>query len=308
MRKPVIIDCDPGHDDAIALLLAFANDKLDVKAVTTVAGNQTIEKTFNNALKVLSFAGINTVVSKGAEKPLLRDLITAPEVHGDSGLDGPELPPPNFKPSSKNAVETIMEVINESNEKITIIPTGPLTNIATVLLSNPEIKAKIERIVLMGGSMIGGNWTPAAEFNILVDPEAASIVFNSGVPITMCGLDVTHKAQIYKEEVEEIRNIGNKVAIMVAELLDFYGKFHERFGFKGMPLHDPVAVAYVIDPTIVTTQSFYVEIEIKGEFTNGCTVVDYYYVLKKPKNVEVVLDIDRERFIKMLYDAMRKYN
>ncbi|SDG25932.1 pyrimidine-specific ribonucleoside hydrolase [Thermoanaerobacter thermohydrosulfuricus] len=308
MRKPVIIDCDPGHDDAIALLLAFANDKLDVKAVTTVAGNQTIEKTFNNALKVLSFAGINTVVSKGAEKPLLRDLITAPEVHGDSGLDGPELPPPNFKPSSKNAVETIMEVINESNEKITIIPTGPLTNIATVLLSNPEIKAKIERIVLMGGSMIGGNWTPAAEFNILVDPEAASIVFNSGVPITMCGLDVTHKAQIYKEEVEEIRNIGNKVAIMVAELLDFYGKFHERFGFKGMPLHDPVAVAYVIDPTIVTTQSFYVEIEIKGEFTNGCTVVDYYDVLKKPKNVEVVLDIDRERFIKMLYDAMRKYN
>lgn len=308
MRKPVIIDCDPGHDDAIALLLAFANDKLDVKAVTTVAGNQTIEKTFNNVLKVLSFAGINTVVSKGAEKPLLRDLITAPEVHGDSGLDGPELPPPNFKPSSKNAVETIMEVINESNEKITIIPTGPLTNIATVLLSNPEIKAKIERIVLMGGSMIGGNWTPAAEFNILVDPEAASIVFNSGVPITMCGLDVTHKAQIYKEEVEEIRNIGNKVAIMVAELLDFYGKFHERFGFKGMPLHDPVAVAYVIDPTIVTTQSFYVEIEIKGEFTNGCTVVDYYDVLKKPKNVEVVLDIDRERFIKMLYDAMRKYN
>ncbi|SFE19141.1 pyrimidine-specific ribonucleoside hydrolase [Thermoanaerobacter thermohydrosulfuricus] len=308
MRKPVIIDCDPGHDDAIALLLAFANDKLDVKAVTTVAGNQTIEKTFNNALKVLSFAGINTVVSKGAEKPLLRDLITAPEVHGDSGLDGPELPPPNFKPSSKSAVETIMEVINESNEKITIIPTGPLTNIATVLLSNPEIKAKIERIVLMGGSMIGGNWTPAAEFNILVDPEAASIVFNSGVPITMCGLDVTHKAQIYKEEVEEIRNIGNKVAIMVAELLDFYGKFHERFGFKGMPLHDPVAVAYVIDPTIVTTQSFYVEIEIKGEFTNGCTVVDYYDVLKKPKNVEVVLDIDRERFIKMLYDAMRKYN
>ncbi|GAB6116697.1 MAG: pyrimidine-specific ribonucleoside hydrolase [Thermoanaerobacterium sp.] len=307
-RKPVIIDCDPGHDDAIALLVAFASEKLNVKAVTTVAGNQTIEKTFNNALKVLSFAGINTIVSKGASKPLLRDLITAPEVHGESGLDGPDLPTPTLKPSDKNAVETIIEIVNESEEKIILIPTGPLTNIATVLLSAPELKTKIERIVLMGGSMIGGNWTPAAEFNIVVDPEAANIVFNSGIPLTMCGLDVTHKAQIYREEIEEIRNIGNKVAIMVAELLDFYGKFYERFGFKGFPLHDPVAVAYVIDSTLITTKPCHVDIETRGEFTSGCTVVDYYDVLKKSKNVDVALDIDRERFIKMLYDAIKKYN
>ncbi|MEQ2129020.1 pyrimidine-specific ribonucleoside hydrolase RihA [Caldanaerobacter subterraneus KAk] len=307
-RKPVIIDCDPGHDDAIALLLAFASDKLDVKAVTTVAGNQTIDKTFNNALKVLSFAGINTVVSKGAAKPLVRDLITAPEVHGESGLDGPILPPPTLKPSDKTAVETIIGILKESDEKITLIPTGPLTNVATVLLSEHEVKNKIERIVLMGGSMIGGNWTPAAEFNIVVDPEAASIVFNSGIPITMCGLDVTHKAQIYKEEIEKIRNIGNKVGVMVAELLDFYSKFYERFGFKGSPLHDPVAVAYVIDSTLVKSKMCHVDIETKGEFTDGCTVVDYYNITQKSKNVEVVLDIDRERFINMLYEALKKYN
>lgn len=312
MKKPVIIDCDPGHDDAIALLLAFSSEKLDVRAVTTVAGNQTIEKTFNNALKVLSFAGIDVEVSRGAEKPLIRELQTAPEVHGDSGLDGPELPPATIKPSTRSAVETIVDVLNKSSEKVTLIPTGALTNIAQVFLTHPEVKDKIDRISLMGGACYGGNWTPAAEFNILVDPEAASIVFNSGIPITMCGLDVTHRAQIYKNEIEEIRGIGNKVAVMVAELLDFFGKFHEavndKFGFDGSPLHDPVAVAWVINPNLITTKSCHVDIETKGEFTTGCTVVDYNDVLNKPKNVDVALDIDREGFIKMLYEAMKKYN
>lgn len=312
MKKPVIIDCDPGHDDAIALLLAFSSDKLDVKAVTTVAGNQTIEKTFNNALKVLSFAGIDVEVSRGAEKPLIRELQTAPEVHGDSGLDGPELPPATLKPGMRSAVETIVDVLNKSSEKVTLIPTGSLTNIAQVFLTHPEAKNKVERISLMGGACYGGNWTPAAEFNILVDPEAASIVFNSGIPITMCGLDVTHKAQIYKDEIEKIRGIGNKVAVMVAELLDFFGKFHEavndKFGFVGSPLHDPVAVAWVIEPSLITTKPCHVDIETRGEFTSGCTVVDYNDVLNKPKNVDVAFDIDREGFINMLYEAMKKYN
>ncbi|SHF23685.1 pyrimidine-specific ribonucleoside hydrolase RihA [Caloramator proteoclasticus] len=311
-RKSVIIDCDPGHDDAIALLMAFASEKLDVKAVTVVAGNQTIEKTFKNALKVLSFAGINIEVSKGSEKPLFRNLIVAPEVHGDSGLDGPSIPDPILLPSKRNAVETIIDILNKSEDKVTIIPTGPLTNIAKVLLVYPEAKEKIERITMMGGSCIAGNWTPAAEFNILVDPEAAKIVFDSGIPITMCGLDVTHKAQIYRNEIEKIRNIGNKVATMVAELLDFFSKFHEqvndKFGFKGSPLHDPVAVAAVIDPTLIKTKLCHVDIETKGEFTTGATVVDYYDVLQKQKNVEVALDIDRERFIELLYELLKKYN
>jgi pyrimidine-specific ribonucleoside hydrolase len=174
------------------------------------------------------------------------------------------------------------------------------------------VKDRIERISLMGGSCVGGNWTPAAEFNILVDPEAANIVFNSGIPITMCGLDVTHKAQIYKSDIEKIRSIGNKVAVLVAELLDFFSIFHEKvndkFGFTGSPLHDPVAVAWVINPDLITTRACHVDIETRGEFTDGCTVVDYHNVLNKHKNVDVAFDIDREGFIEMLIDGLKKYN
>lgn len=308
MRTPVIIDCDPGHDDAIALLLAFASQMLDVKAVTIVAGNQTQEKTLNNALKVLSFAGVDVPVAKGDDKPLMRDLIIAPEVHGDSGLDGPELPESNLKAVDMSAIELIAKTVRESDKKVTLIPTGALTNIAKFLLCYPELKEKIERISLMGGACFGGNWSPAAEFNILVDPEAADIVFKSGIPITMSGLDVTHKALIYDEDIERIRNVGGKVAVMVAELLDFFSKFHMDMGFKGSPLHDPCAVAWVIDPSIMTTKKLHVDIETKGEHTLGATVVDYYDVLKKEKNVDVAFDIDRERFVEMLVEAMKYYN
>lgn len=306
-KKPIIIDCDPGHDDAIALLMAFACEALDVKLVTTVGGNQTLDKTLNNALRVLSFAGIEVEVAAGAAKPLNRELITAPEVHGDSGLEGPILPPPTLKKSERNAIDAMVDVINKSDKKVTIIPTGPLTNIATLLLSHPEVKNHIERISLMGGSCIGGNWTPAAEFNILVDPEAASIVFNSGIPITMCGLDVTHKAQIFKDEIELVRNAGGKVAKMVAELLDYFELFHKGFGFEGSPMHDPCAVAYIIDPSLFETKACHVDIETKGEFSTGATVADLYDVLKKEKNVDVALDIKREAFIELLIKSMKYY-
>lgn len=307
MRKPVIIDCDPGHDDAIALLMAFASDKIEVKGVTIVGGNQTLEKTLNNALKVLSFAGIDVEVAAGAEKPLMRNLIIAPEVHGDSGLDGPALPEPTLKRSERSAIELMVDVIKNSEEKVTLIPTGALTNIAALLISHPEVKDNIERISLMGGACFMGNWTPAAEFNILVDPEAASIVFNSGIPITMCGLDVTHRAQIYREDVEAIRNIGGKVSTMVAELCDFFFLFHEKFGFKGSPLHDPCAVAYITNPELFTAKKCHIDIETKGEFTTGATVVDYYDVLGKDKNVDVVFDINREAFVELLLKSMRHY-
>ncbi|SNS54136.1 pyrimidine-specific ribonucleoside hydrolase [Anaerovirgula multivorans] len=307
MKKPVIMDCDPGHDDAIALLLAFASDKLEVKAVTIVAGNQTQEKTLNNALRVLSFANIEAPVARGAEKPLMRELITAPEVHGDSGLDGPELPEATLKPVDLSAIELIAKVVRESDERITLIPTGALTNIAKFILCYPELKNKIERISLMGGACVGGNWSPAAEFNILVDPEAADIVFKSGIPITMCGLDVTHRALIYEEDIERIRSVGGKVAVMVAELLEFFAKFHMDTGFEGSPLHDPCAVAWVIDPTIINTKKLHVDIETTGIHTLGATVVDYHDVLKKEKNAEVAFDIDREKFVDMLVEAMKFY-
>lgn len=308
MRKPVIIDCDPGHDDAIALLLAFASEVLDVKAVTVVAGNQTLEKTLRNALRVLSFAGVEVEVAAGATRPLFRQLIVAPQVHGESGLDGPDLPEATLSPSRRSAAEVIVDTVRRSPEKMTLIPTGPLTNIALALLVAPDIKANIERITLMGGAAYEGNWTPAAEFNILVDPEAARTVFESGVPITMIGLDVTHKAQIYAEDIRALYGMNRRVAKMVAELLDFYSLFHGRFGFKGSPLHDPVAVAAVIDPSIVTTRSLRVDIECHGEFTTGRTVVDFYRVTGKPANADVGLDVDRERFVRMLFEAMKKYD
>ncbi len=308
MKKPILMDCDPGHDDAIALLMAFASEKLDVRAVTTVGGNQTSEKTLRNALKILSFAGITHVpVAAGASRPLVRELEIAPQVHGESGLDGPDLPEPAFAPCEKSALALMQEVIEASEEKVTLVPTGPLTNIASLLIAAPHLKAKIERISLMGGAAVGGNWTPAAEFNIMVDPEAADIVFQSGIPITMCGLDVTHKAQIFDEEIEQIRRQGGKVAVMVAELLDFFAKFHQEMGFEGCPLHDPCAVAWLIHPELFTSEKHHVDIETCGEFTDGATVVDIRGVTGREPNVDVVFDVDRDKFIRLLADSMRHY-
>jgi pyrimidine-specific ribonucleoside hydrolase len=308
MPKPIIIDCDPGHDDAIAMLLAFAKPELvKVLAVTIVAGNQTLEKTVLNALKVLSFAGIQCEVAAGYDRPLIRELEIAPEVHGETGLDGPELPGPTFAASPKHAVQTIIDHVRASSEKVTLVATGPLTNVAAALIGAPDIKQNLERIVLMGGAARLGNWTPAAEFNILVDPEASSAVFQSGVPVTMVGLDVTHEAQVMWPEVEMLLNSGRKVGVMVGELLDFFGKFHATMGFEGMPLHDPLAMAVVLDPTIVETQHLPVRIETQGRYTTGRTVVDFYGVTGDPPNVDVALKVDRDRFVNMVMDAVLSY-
>lgn len=306
-RRPVIIDCDPGHDDAIALLLAFASPELDVRAVTVVAGNQTLDKTLRNALRVLTFAGIQVEVAAGADRPLVRPLITAPEVHGESGLDGPALPEPAFEPSPRKAWEAIIDIVRSSPQKVTLIPLGPLTNIALALRTAPDISSNIERITLMGGAARDGNWSPTAEFNIMVDPEAARMVFHSGVPITMIGLDVTHKAQLYAEDTEALRAMGGRVPRLVAELMDFYSQFHPKFGFKGSPMHDPCAVAAVLDPSLVTTRHLYVDVETKGELTTGQTVTDFYGITGKPANVDVGLDIDRDRFVRMLFEAVKHY-
>lgn len=306
-RKSIIIDCDPGHDDAIGIILACANDMLDVKGITTVGGNQTIAKTTNNALRVLNYIGKNIPVAMGADTPMSRPIIIAPSVHGDSGLDGPTIPQSPQKPLDISAVQLMAKVAEDSEEKITLVATGPLTNVAIFLLAYPHLKNRIERISLMGGSTIGGNWTPAAEFNILVDPEAADIVFQSGIPITMAGLDVTHKARVYPEDIQRIKNQGGKVAVLVGELLEFFIKFHNSLGWDFAPLHDPCAVAWLLKPEIFQSKKLNVVIDTHGEYTTGCTVTDFNGVSHRTPNVDVLLNVDRHQFIDLIIDAVNKY-
>jgi len=311
MSRPIIIDCDPGHDDAIALILACASPSLDIKAVTTSAGNQTPDKTLNNALRILTLLGRSDIpVAGGALKPLARELIIADNVHGESGLDGPALPDPGFKPQTEHAVELMARVLEESDQPVTLVPTGPLTNIALLLATHRELTDKIERIVLMGGGAETGNWSPAAEFNIYVDPQAADVVFRSGIPITMCGLDVTHRAQIMDEDIEQIRAIGNPVSDVVADLLDFFMIYHRdpKWGLEGAPLHDPCTIAWLLAPELFTTQECWVGIETQGEYTKGMTVVDRYQLSGKPANATVLFDVYRQGFVDWLAKSLRYFD
>lgn len=310
MAQPIILDCDPGHDDAIALVLALASPELDVKAVTSSAGNQTPDKTLRNVLRMLTLLQRTDIpVAGGAQKPLMRELIIADNVHGESGLDGPALPEPTFAPQNCTAVELIAKVLRESSEPVTLVATGPQTNVALLLNSHPELHDRIAKIVIMGGAMTLGNWTPSAEFNIFVDPEAAEIVFQSGIPVVMAGLDVTHRAQIMAADIERFRSIGNPVATTVAELLDFFMEYHktEKWGFNGAPLHDPCTIAWLLKPEIFTTVTRWVGVETKGKYTQGMTVVDYYFLSGNAPNTEVMLDIDRQAFVDLLAERLAFY-
>lgn len=304
---PAILDCDPGHDDAIAMLLALASHELDVKGITIVAGNQVLEKTTENALKVLQVAGVECPVYAGYERPLIRHLTIAPQVHGESGLDGPILPPPRRSIEKMHGVTFIIEELRRSTEKVTLIPTGPLTNIAAALIGAPDIVDKIEEIVFMGGAVYGGNWSPAAEFNILVDPEAAKKVLETPVPKTMIGLDVTHKAFLVKEDIDRIKEIDHPVGELVIDLLDFFSIFYQERGFQGTPLHDPLAVAAVIQRDVVKTKYLPVQVECHGEYTTGATVVDLHQDTYDSSNVDVALEVDRERFVEILIGALETY-
>lgn len=311
MSLPVILDCDPGHDDAIALILALASPELKVLAVTTSAGNQTPDKTLNNALRILTLLGRDDIpVAAGAPKPLARELIIADNVHGESGLDGPKLPDPAFAPVAMTALELMARCLRESPGPVTLVPTGPLTNIALLLAAHPELKQKIARIVLMGGAAGAGNWTPAAEFNIYVDPEAADMVFKSGLPITMCGLDVTHQAQVMDEDIERVRAITNPVAQCVAGLLDFFMIYHRdpKWGFAGAPLHDPCTIAWLLAPALFHGIECRVDIETGGTHTSGMTVVDRYGLTGKPANALVLLGLDRAGFIDLLVTRLRAFD
>jgi inosine-uridine nucleoside N-ribohydrolase len=305
MTIPIIIDCDPGHDDAIALLLALASSELQLLGVTTVAGNQTLEKTTANALRVLELVGRDDVdVAAGADRPLARDLFIAAYVHGESGLDGPSLPDPRRSPVDQHAVDFLAERILGSPRRVTLVPVGPLTNVALLLARYPEAAENLERIVIMGGAVAEGNVTPAAEFNIYVDPEAAWRVFHSGVPVTMIGLDVTHQALMMPAHAERLRGSG-RIGTFVAELHDFFIQYHERtYGTEGAPIHDAVAVAQVLRPGIVETLHRHVDVDCESQLCRGRTVVDLWRRTGNEPNTDVGVGIDGEGFLELLCERI----
>lgn len=296
--RPIIMDVDTGIDDALALFLVAGSEELNLKGITVVAGNQTLDKTLSNTLKMVEMLGLDIPVAKGAAKPILGEGVTAADVHGDSGLGLFDEKPAILKESNLSAIELIAQICENSEDKITLVPTGPLTNIATFLLSYPHLKAKIDSICLMGGGALLGNITATAEFNFYCDPEAAQIVFQSGLPIVMCGLDVTHQAYIKKEEIERLVNHKNKLAIAAKQMLSFYyDSYMRRTKLGGAALHDSVAVAYLIKPELFDGFHGYVEIDLEGKFTRGTSICDGMNLLGKEKNAFVVNKVNREKFI-----------
>jgi inosine-uridine nucleoside N-ribohydrolase len=298
----IIIDCDPGHDDAIAILLALASPEVELVGITTTHGNQTLEKTTANALKVLELAGRTDIpVARGAEVPLLRELTVADHVHGESGLDGPALPEPSGQPVADDGVSFLADRLDPG---IVLVPTGPLTNVARLLADHPDVE--MARIVLMGGAIGLGNITPAAEFNIWADPEAAAAVFASGIDITMVGLDVTHEAIVGPERVARLRAMGG-VGQVVAELIDFYSGYHlATYGWDGPPVHDALAVAAVIRPELLETAHRQVAIETESELCRGRTVVDLYPRAPAEPNAHVATGVDATAFLDLLEERIAR--
>jgi len=309
MKHKIILDCDPGHDDAIAILFAAHHPEIELLAITTVAGNQSVEKTTLNALKVCSLADIRDVpIAKGMERPLVRDAYHAPNIHGESGMDGPNVPEPDIELAPLHAVDLLIDLLMNSDGDITIVPTGPLTNVASAIRREPAIVPKIQAISLMGGAIGLGNTTPAAEFNIHTDPEAAAIVFGCGRPITMCPLEVTHQALATDEVTSRLRAVKRPVATFAADLLVFFAdRYRSVFGFPAAPVHDPCAVAAVVDPSIIRAHEMHVEIETVGEWTSGRTVCDVYGRLGKEPNVRVGYGLDVERFWEMVIGTLLTY-
>ncbi|MEW2135758.1 nucleoside hydrolase [Streptomyces sp. NPDC005409] len=298
MPVPIIIDCDPGHDDALAIMLAAGDPAVDLLAITTVAGNQTLEKTTLNARRVCTVAGITDVpIAAGCARPLVQALAVADDVHGVSGLDGPMFPEPTVDVAGEHAVDLVHRLLTEHPEPVTLVPTAPLTNIALLLTRYPQDASRIREIVLMGGSPERGNRTPAAEFNIRTDPEAADVVFRSGVPVTMCGLNVTHQALATPDVVARFEGLGTPLGRTCAELLTFFAStYRTLWGFPHPPLHDPVAVARVVDPGLVHCMDANVVVELQGRYTRGATVVDLHRYVDRPVNARVAVHLEAELF------------
>jgi len=300
---PVLLDCDPGHDDAIALLLLLASPEVELLGVTTTYGNQTLEKTTANALRVLELVGRSEIpVAAGAERPLRRELVVAAHVHGESGLDGPVLPPPRTQVVADDATAFLHERIRAAPGPVTLLATGPLTNVARHLEAHGT--EGVERVVLMGGAIAEGNFTPAAEFNVWCDPEAAQRVFASGLDVTMVGLDVTHRALLGPAEEERLRATG-RIGAFVADLNVFFTRYHrETYGWDGAPIHDAVAAAHVLRAGLLETRLRNVEVELESELTRGRTVVDLWNRTGREPNVHVAVDLDVTAFFDLLVERV----
>jgi purine nucleosidase len=309
--RKIIIDTDPGQDDAVAILLALASPgDLEVLGITAVAGNVPLRLTEKNARIVCELAGKpDTKVFAGCDAPIARKLVTAEHVHGKTGLDGPSLPDPTMPLQDQHAVDFIIDTLrNEAAGTVTLCPLGPLTNIAVALQRAPDIADRIQEIVLMGGAYFEvGNITPAAEFNIYVDPEAAKIVFACGAPITVMPLDVTHKALVTESRNNAFRALGTPVGVAVAEMTDFFERFDkEKYGSAGAPLHDPCVTAYLIKPDLFTGRHINVEIETVSDLTLGMTVADWWGVTDRPANATFMGDIDSDGFFALLTERLAR--
>lgn len=323
MRK-VILDCDPGHDDAFAIMLAAQH--LEVLGITTIGGNTTLDNVTKNALKILEVLDKTDIpVYAGHEGPMVAPLVTAPQFHGETGLDGPNLSEPKTKPQDKHAVDFIVETLM-STDDVTLIATGPLTNIAEAISREPRIVDRTKEIYIMGGSVTYGNWTPAAEFNIFVDPEAAYRVFNSGLLVNMCGINLTRQCCLGFEHMQKIRAIGTDAAILAADLLEFFiGSTVSSADLSGANLHDACPVAWIINPDLIKAVPMRIDIELKGEYTRGMTVCDYRHLrgmepeidlhrvpTMDPRgeapNAQGALELDFDRFMNLLYETLRNYN
>lgn len=310
MAQKIIIDTDPGQDDAVAILLALACPELEVLGITAVAGNVPLSLTEMNARKIVELAGRQDIpVYAGCDSPLSRKLVTAEHVHGKTGLDGIELPAPSVPLQSGHAVDFIIDTLRQHPEgSITLVPVGPLTNIAAAFSRAPDIVPRVQRIVLMGGAYFEvGNITPAAEFNIYVDPEAAKAVFASGVPLVMLPLDATHEALTSRDWVEAMRALPGKCGPAVASWTDFFERFdREKYGSEGAPLHDPCAVAWLIRPDLFEGREINVEIETEGEFTTGMTVADWWRVSGRPANALFIRHLNRAGLFELLSERIAR--
>ncbi|RWO91077.1 nucleoside hydrolase [Mesorhizobium sp.] len=306
--RKIIIDTDPGQDDAVAILLALGSAELEIVGMTAVAGNVPLRLTEKNARKICELAGRPDIkVYAGAIRPLARELVTAEEVHGETGLNGPQLPEPTMKLQDQYAVDFIVETLmKEESGTITLCALGPLTNIALALIREPMIAPRIKEIVLMGGGFFeGGNVTPTSEFNIYVDPHAADVVFKSGIPIVMMPLDVTHKALTTAKRTQAYRKLGTRVGTATAEMLEFFERFDEaKYGTDGGPLHDPCVIAYLLKPELFRGRNCNVAVETASELTMGMTVIDWWGVTKRPSNAMVMRDIDHDALFALLLERL----
>ncbi len=305
MSTPIIIDCDPGHDDAIALLLALASPELELLGVTTVAGNQTLEKTTKNALRVLELVGRgDTPVAAGAGRPLVRDLKVAEWIHGETGMDGPTLTEPRAAADPRHAIDLIADLVESQSEPVTLVPVGPLTNIALLLARYPELESRLGPVIVMGGAVGLGNVTPAGEFNIWQDPEAARRVFQSELDVTMIGLDVTHHALLGSSEADELRGAGAP-GKFVAELLDFFASRNaDTYALRGAPIHDAVAVTHIVRDDLVSTEHLYVDVDCSWGPSRGRTNADRWARGDEPPNAHVGLEIDGPAFSRFLVERV----